>query len=156
MLLPGGSRPTRIGLRQLHGGHSDDQRHQGGPLRRKEFLPQNDHRKNGRRQDFQLIGHLVGGRVQMRRRNVQQVVLQDVQKRGHANLERIERLLHDGAVQGGLKPPDAFALLHEHQHQAGEQFDHFGHHDRRGTEEHCARPGSRIAHAKAQYGILQR
>lgn len=92
----------------------------------------------------------------MRRRNVQQVVLQDVQERRHADLERVDRLLHDRAVQGVVQPVQTFALLHEHQHQTGEQFDHFGHHDGCGAEEHRTGPGPGVPHAKSQYGILKR
>lgn len=147
-------RRARIG--QLHKHDAQHQQHQCAPLRRDEAFAQNADGEHGRRQDLQLVRHLIGGRVQVGRRHVQQIVLHNVHKRRHTDLQRVERILDDGGVQRVEESTGVFALLVEYDHQTGEQLDQFGHDDGRRTEEHVAGARSAVAHAEPQDGILQR
>lgn len=45
-------------LSELHEDYSDDEGEEGDPLRFQQLLLQDEHSKDGRGQDFQLIGHL--------------------------------------------------------------------------------------------------
>lgn len=146
----------RLRVCQLHEDHPREEDHERRPLFLEEAAPQDEHREQGRGEDLELVGDLVGGGVQIRRRNIQQVVLEDVGERRHAHLECVERLADDGAVQRLQKGLYVLALLVEHEEQAGEEFDHLGHEHGRRREEHVTWPGARVAHADPEDRILQR
>uniref|UniRef100_A0A182UMN9 Uncharacterized protein n=1 Tax=Anopheles merus TaxID=30066 RepID=A0A182UMN9_ANOME len=155
-LLAGRGRPTVLArLRQLDARDADDEQDEGGPLGRQQAAAQYQHREHGRRENLQLVGDLVRGGIEMGRGHVQQIVLDDVQHRRDADLERVERLLHDRLVQGGPQPAEVLALLEVHQHQAGGELHQLRHHDRGRAEEQVARARPPVPHAQPEDGILQ-
>lgn len=73
------------------------------------------------------LPYLICGCVQVRCGHVQQVILDNVDQRWHADLQRVHGLLHNGRVQDTLPAEYILALLQEHQHQARQQLDELGH-----------------------------
>lgn len=148
-------RRLRAGIGELHEDDAQHQQHQRSPLRANQLLSQNTDGENGRRQDLQLVRHLIGGRVQVRCGQVEQIVLHNVDERRNANLERVDRIGDHRGVQCVDEAIRVLALLVEDEHQTGAQFDQFGHDDGRRAEEHVAGTRSAVAHAEPEYGILE-
>lgn len=119
------ARAIRLGQLDEDNAHHEEQ--QSTPLGVEELPAKDHHREHGRGEDLQLVGHLVGGGVQVRGGDVQQVVLDDVDERGDAHLESVHRIGDDRPVQRADELLGVLALLVEDQEQAGDQLGELGH-----------------------------
>ena len=92
-------------MHHLYESNSSHEDEQGQPLVDAQIPPQHGHGEQGRGQDLQLVGHLVGGCVQVGEGDVQQVVLERVDPRGDRQLQRLHGLVQDLLLHHAIQGP---------------------------------------------------
>ena len=77
------------GEHYLDHGHAGDEDEETEPLGRDQLLVEHRDGEHGRGEDLELVGDLVSRHVQVTRRDIEQVVLDKVDSRGHHHLQSI-------------------------------------------------------------------
>ena len=82
-------------LREVHDGDSDGQGHDGGPLHGGWVSTEHQHGEYSGGDDLHLGQHLKEGRREVRRGDILEVVLDDIQTRGHGQTEEVSPAVHE-------------------------------------------------------------
>mmetsp|Transcript_3301 Transcript_3301/g.10845 ORF Transcript_3301/g.10845 Transcript_3301/m.10845 type:complete len:372 (-) Transcript_3301:182-1297(-) len=149
-----GEGPAGTARRQLHKDDAEEENPQRHPAAEGDVALQQRHREEGCREQLQLVCDLAGSGVEVRRREVEEVVLHEVEQRGHADEESVSPVDEDALPYGIARARDAL-LQREHRHGDEDLHDLSQEHRRRSEVLWLVRQ-PRVSHREHLARILHR